>query len=75
MGQGFVVRLADEYQRALDAKLKELQDGVDLRLGRSTRKSRHNEVDVIKAKGIAMGVDMAAKLVLSVSPYDFGKGK
>lgn len=67
--------LADEYQRILDAKLQELQREVDLHLGQLTRKSRHNECDVIKAKGIAMGVDRAAKLVLNTSPYKSKKGE
>ena len=63
------IKKIDDYQREVDAELKKLQDEVDLHLGKLTRKSRHNEVDVMKAKGVALGVDMAARKFLSV-PID-----
>ncbi len=73
MAQNTIVKRADDYQRELDAKLQALQKEVDLHLGQVTRKNRHNESDVIRAKGIAMGVDRAAKLVLTTNPYTLGK--
>ena len=72
MGEKRVVKGADDYQRELDGKLQDLQREADLHLGQVVRKSRHNEVDVVRAKGIAEGIDRAARLVLNTNPYTLG---